>query len=44
VDKFRADRSLNYQGNAAGLVDDRLVEALRGAYLQKKKGGSPPEP
>jgi hypothetical protein len=43
VDKFRADRSLNYQGNAAGLVDDRLIEALRAAYLQKKKGGSPPE-
>jgi uncharacterized Ntn-hydrolase superfamily protein len=40
VDKFRADRSLNYAGNAAGLVDDRLVEALRAAYLQKKKGGA----
>ncbi len=40
VDKFRADRNLNYQGNAAGLVDDRLVEALRAAYLQKKKGGA----
>jgi uncharacterized Ntn-hydrolase superfamily protein len=38
VDKFRADRSLNYQGNPAGLVDDRLVEALRAAYLLKKKG------
>ena len=37
VDKFRADRSLNYQGNPAGLVDDRLVEALRAAYLQRKK-------
>ena len=40
VDKFRADRNLNYQGNAAGLVDDPLVEALRAAYLQKKKGGA----
>ena len=40
VDKFRADRSLNYAGNAVGLVDDRLVEALRAAYLQKKKGGA----
>jgi uncharacterized Ntn-hydrolase superfamily protein len=39
VDKFRADRNLNYQGNPAGLVDARLVEALRAAYLQKKKGG-----
>ena len=39
VDKFRAEKQLNYQGNAAGLVDDRLVEALRAAYLAKKKGG-----
>jgi uncharacterized Ntn-hydrolase superfamily protein len=38
VDKFRADRHLNYPGNPAGLVDDRLVEALRAAYLLKKKG------
>jgi uncharacterized Ntn-hydrolase superfamily protein len=44
VDKFRADRNLNYQGNAPGLVDDRFIDALRAAYLQKKKGGSPPEP
>ena len=44
VDKFRADRNLNYQGNAAGLVDDRFIETLRSAYLQKKKGGSPPLP
>ena len=40
VDKFRADRSLTYQGNAVGLVDDHFVEALRAAYLQKKKGGA----
>src|SRR2546425_9173889 len=33
VDKFRADRNMNYQGNAAGLVDARMVEALRAAYL-----------
>ena len=39
VDKFRADRNLNYQGNAAGLVDARLIEALRAAYFQKKKAG-----
>lgn len=40
VDKFRADRNLNYQGSAAGLVDARLIDALRAAYLQKKKGGA----
>src|SRR5262245_5712426 len=45
VDKFRADRNLNYQGNAAGLVDARFIDALRAAYLQKKKGGADsPEP
>jgi uncharacterized Ntn-hydrolase superfamily protein len=38
VDKFRAEKALNYQGNPPGLVDDRLIEALRAAYLQKKKG------
>jgi uncharacterized Ntn-hydrolase superfamily protein len=37
VDKFRADKSLNYQGNPAGLVDARLIEALRAAYFEKKK-------
>jgi len=40
VDKFRADRGLNYQGNPAGLVDPRLVDTLRAAYLEKKKGAS----
>jgi uncharacterized Ntn-hydrolase superfamily protein len=40
VDKFRADKGMTYQGNAAGLVDERFIEALRGAYLAKKKGGS----
>jgi uncharacterized Ntn-hydrolase superfamily protein len=39
VDKFRADKNLNYQGNAAGLVDARLVDALRAAYFAKKKTG-----
>jgi len=39
VDKFRKDKSLDYQGNASGLVDARLVEALRAAYLEKKKVG-----
>jgi uncharacterized Ntn-hydrolase superfamily protein len=37
VDKFRADKNLNYQGNAAGLVDVRLIDALRAAYFEKKK-------
>jgi uncharacterized Ntn-hydrolase superfamily protein len=39
VDKFRKDKSLDYQGNAPGLVDARLVDALRAAYLEKKKAG-----
>jgi len=39
VDKFRADKGLNYQGNAAGLVDPRFIEALRAAYFNKKKTG-----
>jgi uncharacterized Ntn-hydrolase superfamily protein len=38
VDKFRAANGLNYQGNAAGLVDARLVDALRAAYLKRRKG------
>lgn len=40
VDKFRADRTLNYQGNAAGLVDARLIDALRTSYYAKKKGAA----
>ncbi len=39
VDKFRADKGLDYQGNAPGLVDQRCVDALRAAYFAKKKGG-----
>jgi uncharacterized Ntn-hydrolase superfamily protein len=39
VDKFRADNGLVYQGNPPGLVDARLVDALRAAYFKKKKGG-----
>jgi uncharacterized Ntn-hydrolase superfamily protein len=38
VDRFRAERSLTYQGNAAGLVDARLIDALRAAYFAKKRG------
>ena len=37
VDKFRAEHNLNYQGNPAGLVDARLIDALRKAYFDKKK-------
>jgi hypothetical protein len=37
VDKFRAEHDLNYQGDAAGLVDGRLVDALRAAYFARKK-------
>ena len=37
VDKFRADKALNYQGNPSGLVDERLVQALRAAYIEKRK-------
>ncbi len=37
VDKFRADRSLTYQGTPPGLVDARLVEALKAAYLDKRR-------
>ena len=40
VDKFRADHNLNYQGNPAGLVDARLIDALRSAYFEKKKAGA----
>jgi uncharacterized Ntn-hydrolase superfamily protein len=39
VDKFRKDNGLDYQGDAAGLVDARLINALRAAYLAKKKAG-----
>ena len=37
VDKFRADKTLNYQGNPPGLVDVRFVEALRDAYFAKTR-------
>ena len=37
VDKFRTDKKLDYQGDAAGLVDQRLVDALKAAYLEKRK-------
>ena len=37
VDKFRADHALNYQGNPVGLVDARFIDALRAAYIGKRK-------
>jgi uncharacterized Ntn-hydrolase superfamily protein len=37
VDKFRAAQGLNYQGNPAGLVDERFIDALRTAYFAKRK-------
>lgn len=39
VDRFRADRDMNYQGTPPGLVDARFIEALRAAYYAKIKGG-----
>ncbi|NLI46697.1 MAG: DUF1028 domain-containing protein [Acidobacteria bacterium] len=41
VDAFRQARGLVYEGNARGLVDRRLVEALRQAYYSRPK---PPQP
>ena len=38
VDKFRADKGLNFQGNPRGLVDQRLIDELRAAYFAKRKG------
>jgi uncharacterized Ntn-hydrolase superfamily protein len=40
VDKFRADKSLNYQGNPVGLVDARFIDALRAAYFAKRKSSA----
>ena len=37
VDKFRADRKLDFMGNPPGLVDERFVSALRAAYAEKRK-------
>jgi uncharacterized Ntn-hydrolase superfamily protein len=37
VDKFRAEKSLAYQGNPPGLVDQRFVDALKAAYLEQRK-------
>lgn len=37
VDAFRKAKGLDYQGNPPGLVDARLVDALRAAYFEKMK-------
>jgi uncharacterized Ntn-hydrolase superfamily protein len=37
VEAFRKEHGLNYQGNARGLVDRRLVEALREAYYARSR-------
>lgn len=42
VDKFRKDHSLDYQGDAPGLVDARLIDALRAAYFEKRKATKQP--
>lgn len=36
VDKFRGEHDLNYQGDAAGLVDQRMIDALRAAYFARR--------
>lgn len=37
VDAFRRDHGLDYSGNPPGLVDERLVNALRAAYYARRK-------
>lgn len=37
VDKFREEQRLNYAGTPSGLVDERLVQALRRAYFARPK-------
>ncbi len=41
VDAFRKDNGLDFQGDPAGLVDERLVSALRAAYHARRKAGEP---
>jgi uncharacterized Ntn-hydrolase superfamily protein len=41
VDKFREATNIGYQGNPPGLVDDRLVAAVRSAYFAKRKSAKP---
>lgn len=41
VDAFRKDHNLAFEGNPRGLVDERLVEALRAAYHQHVRAQRP---
>jgi hypothetical protein len=42
VDAFRKDHNLVFEGNPRGLVDERLVEALREAYQRRAGAPAPP--
>jgi uncharacterized Ntn-hydrolase superfamily protein len=42
VDAFRKDRGLDFQGTPPGLVDTRLVDALRDAYYSRSEGAAAP--
>lgn len=42
VDTFREHHTLDHAGNPAGLVDGRLVDALKSAYLAKTKTTTQP--
>jgi uncharacterized Ntn-hydrolase superfamily protein len=45
VDAFRKAQGLDYQGNARGLVDERLVKALQAAYYSRAPPHAPsPKP
>ncbi len=44
VDAFRKEHGLDYTGNPRGLVDERLVKALRKAYYLGKKQSAADEP
>ncbi|HUP45575.1 MAG TPA: DUF1028 domain-containing protein, partial [Thermoanaerobaculia bacterium] len=37
VDRFRKDSGLVYEGNAGGLVDERLLERLRSLYYERTR-------
>ncbi len=39
VDRFREEHGLDHSGNPRGLVDDRLVAALRDAYHERQRSG-----
>lgn len=43
VDAFRKANGLDYQGNPRGLVDARLVAALRSAYHEARSAAGPSE-